>query len=794
MAKRASPAKGDGGKRIFVVDDDAVFIDLISRQLTALGHELAGTAVTGRDLLVRLWAVKPDLVLLDLIMSDGLDSLELCRALQDEMHIPVVMVTAFRDHAALAKAVAARPHGLLFKPLDRSQLAVAVESALRRGAEAALAASQSRMEALFEQASVGIVQADLDGRFKRINVAFAELMGYSAAELAGRRFSEFTHPEDLPEDLLQLERLKNGQIKTYVRDKRYVRPDGRVIQGRANVSLIRDARGRAAGFMAVVEDMGPTLDFKRRLEEQAAFIRVLFDLAPAALFYKDAEGVFRECNRAYEAFLGISRQDLLGKTVSDIAPPELAAIYKVKDDELLNRGGVQIYESRVLDAEGAFRDVVFHKAVNRDEDGRPLGILGIITDVTDFRRAERERRENELILRRILEGMRAAIVIIDPRDRTIVEVNQAAADIIGLPGSELVGHSTGVLAFADAAGQPVNQMASILDSDGANREFRLIRPDGRVVPVARTVVSGYHRGRMLLYEIFFDLTERKALERQLAVARKLESIGELAAGIAHEINTPTQYIGDNLRFLEQGFADLMACSDRLAAFVETARASGLNAAEADEIAKVVKEFDLPFLRQEIPKAIEQSLEGVGRVTSIVTAMRRFSHPGGEEKTAVDLAQVIDNTLIVARNEWKYVARAESRIEPDLPPVRGLAGDIGQVILNLLLNAAQAIAEKVAGTGDKGRIDIVAERDGDFARLTVRDTGPGIPEEHLDKIFDPFFTTKEVGKGTGQGLAIAHHIVVEKHGGTIEVDTGPGRGAAFVIRLPLFVAVPEENGS
>ncbi|KAF5029718.1 Sensor protein ZraS [anaerobic digester metagenome] len=194
--------------------------------------------------------------------------------------------------------------------------------------------------------------------------------------------------------------------------------------------------------------------------------------------------------------------------------------------------------------------------------------------------------------------------------------------------------------------------------------------------------------------------------------------------------------------------------------------------------------DADFLLEEAPHALEQSVEGVGRVTAIVSAMKKFSHPGGEEKTAVDVNAAVENTVIVAKNEWKYVADVDLELDRTLPPVMCLPGDFNQVLLNILVNAAHAVGEKVRGTTDKGRIVIRTEADGDFLKLSVTDTGMGISEANRPKIFDPFFTTKEVGKGTGQGLAITHNIVVAKHGGSIDFESEPGKGTTFIVRVPF----------
>lgn len=267
-------------------------------------------------------------------------------------------------------------------------------------------------------------------------------------------------------------------------------------------------------------------------------------------------------------------------------------------------------------------------------------------------------------------------------------------------------------------------------------------------------------------------------------SQKLESVGRLAAGIAHEINTPTQYVGSNIEFLDEAFSDLKELIDifvnRLAAAKE--QCPGLAAA----IKEKLDEIDWPYLLEEIPRAISQSRDGVHRVTSIVRAMKEFSHPGSRKKTLTDINKIIENTITVARNEWKYAAEVETELAPDLPAVPCLTDEIGQVLLNMLVNATHAIEEKLGKNPDeqKGLIKISSAGDGNWLEIKISDNGNGIPRKARGKIFEPFFTTKEVGRGTGQGMAIAHDVICKKHGGSITFETETGRGTTFIVRLPL----------
>ncbi len=279
--------------------------------------------------------------------------------------------------------------------------------------------------------------------------------------------------------------------------------------------------------------------------------------------------------------------------------------------------------------------------------------------------------------------------------------------------------------------------------------------------------------------------EKDKLKAQLLHSQKLESVGRIASGIAHEINTPIQYVATNVSFLEESFVGLSNLFQLYEELLIAAENDGIEKNILHRIKKCLEQLDWTFLKEEIPTAISQTKEGVDRVTSIVRAMKEFSHPGSSDKEPANLNTIVETTVTVARNEWKYVAEVVTDLDPDLPTVNCLGNEIGQVILNILINAAHAIAEKRRDTGQtaKGTILIATRYDTKWVELRISDTGSGMPTEIIGQIFDPFFTTKDVGKGTGQGLAIAHDVVVRKHGGTIDVASEPCKGSVFTIKLP-----------
>ena len=270
-------------------------------------------------------------------------------------------------------------------------------------------------------------------------------------------------------------------------------------------------------------------------------------------------------------------------------------------------------------------------------------------------------------------------------------------------------------------------------------------------------------------------------------AQKMESIGQLAAGVAHEMNTPIQYFGDNLRFIRDSFSDIfMVLKVYHKQFRQLCR-KGYDPHKIQELERAWDEADADFLFKEIPKSIDQSLQGVANLAHIVGAMKEFSHPGADNKIPINFNQVIENTLTIARNEWKYIAAVKLDLDETLPPVSCLPDEIRQMLLNLIINACHAIEGKGLNPEEKGTIRIsttLVQQEVPMVELRVQDSGTGIPDEVRNRIFEPFFTTKPVGKGTGQGLAIVHNVVIDKHSGQLHVESAVNKGTTFIICLPV----------
>ena len=412
----------------------------------------------------------------------------------------------------------------------------------------------------------------------------------------------------------------------------------------------------------------------------------------------------------------------------------------------------------------------------------------LANDMMQRMKAEAELRTAHAEAEQLLSSISSILIGVDEQGR-VTRWNTAASSTFGIRPKDALGKQFTALGVSWEQPGVYEQLRSIALTGKSSRlddvTIRCEDGENKVLGLAANPIRG-ERGQLGAFVLLgVDITHRRQLEDQLRQAQKLEAIGQLAAGIAHEINTPTQFIGDNLRFLQESWQKvdkLLSVASKLSQPEEANQVSpGLSA----ELQSASADAEPEYLLHEVPKALEQSLDGVQRVSQIVQAMRDFSHPGSAEKQSADINRAIEAAVTVSRNAWKYVADVKLNLDPNLPLVQCMIGQIQQALLNLLINAAQAIEEKTGKNSlEKGTIYVSTRQAGSAVEIRVEDTGAGIPEEIRNRVFEPFFTTKVVGKGTGQGLALVHTVVVKRHSGSLWIESPPGKGAAFVLQIPL----------
>nr|HPM01764.1 PAS domain S-box protein [Candidatus Cloacimonadota bacterium] len=404
------------------------------------------------------------------------------------------------------------------------------------------------------------------------------------------------------------------------------------------------------------------------------------------------------------------------------------------------------------------------------------------TDMTEIRKTENLLIDKEQQYRSLLQNLTVGIFrTIGLESGRFLQANLALANMLGYPSSE----SLLSINESDIYQNPQDRTELIKEAIKTGKiikkEILLKKKDQ--LPVwcvinAKTVYDEYGNFKWI-DGVVENISEIRQLEQQLVHSQKMEAIGQLAAGIAHEINTPTQFVSDNLNFLKDSFDTF----SKLYREIEDLSTDFLNSEVKNQISDCKQRYDFDFISSEIPMAIKQSLEGLERVTRIIRAMKDFSHPGEEDKKAMEINRMLDSTITVARNEWKYNCELETDFDEENPMISCYPGELNQAFLNLIVNAAHAIKEKNQDETKKGTIRISTKDNKDFVEIRISDTGTGVPPDVRSKIFNPFFTTKEPGKGTGQGLTIVHHAIVDKHKGTINFESKYGEGTTFIIRLP-----------
>lgn len=619
-----------------------------------------------------------------------------------------------------------------------------------------------------------LIVVNTDLKIIRVNQATCDLLKYSEAELIGKSVLELFYEDALHiQSVFAFYKEQNSQQSKSLRELRnvelcYRHRNGDRLPMSFNISLLYDDEGTVTGVVAGAKDVSNLRLALDKIARQKEYIETLFDIVPEGLLALSPSQEIIKHNRSFKQILHIW-SERLKMTAEECAT---ILIEKILAKQPVNE--TFIVHLKRDNATAFFRCSATVISVLE-------GITSVISieDITDERKVEEERR----LLATVIDQTGDS-VIISGTDEVIQYVNPAALKNSGYSPQELIGTTLQTFRYSLLDAASMEELRYTVASGNVwHGQFKSPRKDGSIMEEDVTISPVRDEEGVLthLVAIKRDITEMTNLQRQLLQAQKLEAIGQLAAGIAHEINTPMQYVQNNVTFLGQAFQDLrnlLVEIDKMERAVLSAETSALLAS-----------VDLDFLLQEIPDSIRETHDGINRVVKIVSAMKAFSHPGSNDKVATDLNHALESTITVCRNEWKYVAEMITDFDPDLPLVPCFSDQLNQVVLNLIINSSHAIQDhnKANAQNALGRITIATRRDGPWAEIQISDSGCGIPEEIQQRIFDPFFTTKEVGKGTGQGLAIAHDIVVNKHGGRIDFTSKPGQGATFFIRLPILSA-------
>lgn len=698
----------------------------------------------------------------------------------------------------------------------------------RKQAEEGLRVSESRYRQLFERNLAGVFRISAGGKIVECNQSAAQIFGYGSAEEALAVRTNDIHWSaqariELLEHLMAQRSLTNLELKLR-------RQDGSPAWVMANVSYVEPGDGEEAFVEGTIMDITDRKRAEEALAQETRIVTLRAEVGAALIAPGTLRQGLQKCTDALVARTGVAfarvwtlvspapnlvleassglNTHLDGPHGSEpLGESKIGRIAQQRRPHLSN--DVQ-NDPEVGDRDWARREglvsFVGHPLVVADQlvgvvaaFGRlPLGestllafssIAGQIAQFVRSKRAEDALLQSEERARLLFATIPHAAYVFDLETLDFLEVNDIAVQRYGYSREEFMHMRTTDIRPPEAAQVLEDYLKNIQGVTACAGQWEHLTRSQNIIDVEINYHLLDYDGRRAALTIAQDVTERNKLEIGLRHAQKLEAVGGLASGIAHELNTPIQFVGDNIRFLQDGFNSLktlLGILQEVKCAAETGSVAGSLLREAKQ---AVTDGDLPYLMEEIPKALNQSLDGVERVATIVRAMKDFAHSEQNHNAAADLNKALASTLIVARNEIKYVADVITDFG-DIPPVECRLGDLNQVFLNLLVNAAHAIESAMNITGKKGVIRIQSRLEGEHVRIAISDTGSGIPEAIRDKVFEPFFTTKAVGRGTGQGLAISRTIVVDKHGGSLTFETEMGRGTTFWITLPVSSATPK----
>jgi two-component system NtrC family sensor kinase len=661
------------------------------------------------------------------------------------------------------------------------------------------AASPEFYRTLIESLPHNIMQKDCQGRFTYVNARFCATVGRPAHEIVGKTDFDL-YPAELAEKYRADDQRVMASGETFAIFETHQSTTGRTYIQVVKTPVV-DVEGLVIGVQCVFWDGTERNVMEEQLHLERELLRAMLDTSPDSIYFKDEHSRFLKASRSLAECVGLSDPaDLVGRTDADFFGIDHAR-QALLDERRIIEGGPpvigQTERERRLD--GRERWVTTTKMPLRDKAGRIVGTFGLSRDITELKHAEAAVEARTAELRRslarykvLVESTHAVPWELDGATFRFSYISPQAATVFGWdPDALLDGTSMLDLVFEEDRERVRDVLTELIRAqEGQNvaLDFRIIGGDGRL-GYTRSVLSVHREdpGQPgLVRGVTLDITEQKKLEAGLHQSQKLESIGRLAAGVAHEINTPVQFVSDSVHFVRDAMADLAGLVAQYRELTRSVLDGRATVEQAQQLVDAEDAADLAYVLENVPKALTRSLDGLDRVATIVRSMKEFAHPDQKEMTTVDINQAVQSTLVIARNEYKYVADVETAFG-DLPLVTCHGGDVNQAILNIIVNAAHAIADVVADTPDRGRISVRTWQEGEMVCIAIADTGGGIPVAIHGRLFDPFFTTKEVGRGTGQGLAIARAIIVETHGGELTFDTDLGRGTTFLIRLPVVPA-------
>ena len=668
-----------------------------------------------------------------------------------------------KAHEDLEQRIQDRTHDLLVANKE-----LQLEIIERRQAVEALQQSEKRFRMLVETIPHGIVEIDNGSAITFANAAYAKMYGFREKDMAGKTILDMAASEaerrQLSDHLQFLLEKQPAPSPWFSRDRT---ADGRFISTQVDWNYKKDVHARVQGLIAVISDITHRKQAEKALLDNLAFMNTMIDTIPNPVFYKDAQGYFLGCNLAYAQTLGLPKEQITGRRLVDLArgrDRDMAEHYHNQDMLLIARSGVQTHEEQVLCADGVLRDYVLYKATFDDAEGAVAGLVGVMLDISDRKKAEKELKESKHLFDAFMENIPGLAYMKDPQGRYMF-VNDAFAQFTGRPACDAIplcnqqiwNEQTARLLEANdnkvfQSLAPANVMETVLLPDGQARQLLTTR-----FPIFRD------EQLFALGGVSIDVTERnqaeqqrQQLELQLQQAQKMEALGTLAGGIAHDFN--------NILAAIIGYTEIVAAD------------TGKEHPNHHYLVRV--------------------LEAGERARALVKQILAFSRQSEIEPKPVQLKLIVKEVLKLLRASLPAFIEINQKIDSEAA-VMADPVQIHQVMMNLCTNAGYAMRDK-GGLLDVRLTEVALDEDfvrphadrrpGAYLKLSVRDTGTGIAREHLSRVFEPFFTTKPKGEGTGMGLSVVHGIVT-RLGGMITVESAPGQGSCFDVYLPSLKSEP-----
>jgi PAS domain S-box-containing protein len=790
------------GSNVLIVDDAPESLRLLGGILRRGGLQ-PRPVTSGRLAIEAAAADPPDLVLLDVLMPE-MSGLEVCRQFKQDprLHdVPVIFISALQGSDDKVEAFHAGGVDYICKPFQEQEVLERINTHLRLGRLRADLVSRTAPYSRHSRHTVLVIDDDV--QFLRILSEILSRDDFDVVTAKDAAQAIALIEESLPcMILLDVEMPGMNGFSLCSRIKHHPRTAHvpvALVSARVDEGDVK--RGIAAGAVDYIKKPFDMDEVRMRVRMQIHLHEALIEqqrlhkyLAIISSAAKDAiigigpDDAIWHWNQAAERMFGYTCDEVIGRNLHPLIVP-------IRFHQAHSKAFLQF---RATGQGNAMDKSVEMVAIRKSGGEFPIELslasarvddqwyaVGIVRDITERKQGEDELRSAKAFLDSVINAI-ADPVFVKDENRRVVLVNGALCAITGRARGALLGQD-GDDMFPEEQVAVFREMdAKVLETGEENvNEESLSNLSTREV---RTIVTRKTRyidptGKRFLVGVIRDVTDHTRLATELGHARKLEAVGQLASGIAHEINTPTQYVGDGVHFLKEAFEGYRRLVGQYRRAVEVLEKAGGQDALVSEIHATEEDVDLSYLEANVPGSFESCLDGVSRISTIVRAMKEFAHPDQKEMAPADLNKALQTTLAIAKNEYKYVAEVTTEFG-DLPSVVCHVGDLNQVFLNLIVNAAHAIGDVVGKGGSKGKIRIRTCSEGDMVRVDIADNGAGIPEVIRHRIFEPFFTTKGVGKGSGQGLAIARSIVTTKHRGSLTFESDVGKGTTFTIRLPV----------